>query len=170
MLGLLQEAYGWYQIHKGPFELLALLLAVTGTAFAVLSISDGRKMTGELRAVFDHLTTKEVGVYPGYMAEIERLVSQARESICIACDFPGYGVWSDRGRYGAYVRALENRKAERIRHGHPLDIQLLTLDAVGRERALRDRLPDANWKDYVKHGGFAASRRLYEELERCVVP
>src|SRR5437016_4931568 len=145
LMPFLRDCYQWYVLHKGPFEILALLLAVASITFGILSIADGRKMTRELRAVFDHLTTKEVGQFPAYMAEIEQLIAQARESIVIACDFPGYGAWSDRGRYGSYVKALENRKAERIRQGHGLSVQLLTLDAVGREKALRDRLPESGF-------------------------
>ena len=33
-----------------------------------------------------------------------------------ASDFPGHGAWRDRGRYGAYVKAIENRKAEHDLH------------------------------------------------------
>jgi hypothetical protein len=169
LLALFSDIYDWYLMHKTPFELLGLFLAVAGTLFAVLSIRDGAKMTRELRAVFDHLTTKEAGAFPTYMQEVERLISEARESIFIATDFPGHGVWGDRGRFGGYVKALENRKADRVRRGHPLNIQLLTLNAAGRERALEERFPDSRWKDYLKRGSFQKSRRLYEELENCQV-
>src|SRR3954466_11468068 len=149
----LLEAYQWYLVHRTPFELLGLLLAVIGTMFAVLSIRDGRKLTKDLRAVFDHLTTKEIGAFPAYTAEVERLISEARESVFIATDFPGHGAWTDRGRYGSFVKALENRKADRVRRGHALSIQVLCLNAEARERALQDRFPDSRWRDYVKKGG-----------------
>jgi len=164
------RALDWYLAHKNAFELLGLLLAVMGTLFAVLSIRDGQKMTRDLRAVFDHLTTKECGSFPTYMQEVERIIGEARESIFIATDFPAHGVWTDRGRYGNYVKALENRKAERVRRGHALDIQVLTLDAESRERALESRFPETRWKDYVKKGGFVRSKRMYEELENTQVP
>jgi len=96
LLEILRTAYQWYLIHKTPFELMGLLLAVSGTAFGMLSIRDGRKLTKDLRSIFDHLTTKEIGAYPTYMVEVERLISEARESIFIATDFPGHGVWGDR--------------------------------------------------------------------------
>jgi len=67
------------------------------------------------------------------------------------------------------VKAIENRKAERVRRGHPLSVQVLCLDANGREGALEDRYPDSRWREYVKKGGFQRSRRLYEELENCQV-
>ena len=165
----IRTAYEWYSIHKTPFEGLGFALAVLGTLFAVLSIRDGRQLTKELRAVFDHLTTKEIGAFPAYMAEVDRIISDARESVFIATDFPGHGSWRDRGRYGAYVKAIENRKAERVRRGHPLSVQVLCLDANGREGALEDRYPDSRWREYVKKGGFQRSRRLYEELENCQV-
>ncbi|TMB27107.1 MAG: hypothetical protein E6J61_20610 [Deltaproteobacteria bacterium] len=167
---MLFRALDWYLAHRNAFELLGLLLAVMGTLFAVLSIRDGQKMTRDLRAVFDHLTTKECGSFPSYMQEVERLIGEARDSIYIATDFPAHGVWTDRGRYGGYVKALENRKAERVRRGHALDIQILTLDAESRERALETRFPETRWKDYVKKGGFTRSRRMYEELENTQVP
>jgi hypothetical protein len=47
---------------------------------------------------------------------------------------------------------------------------VLCLDAAARERALVDRFPEARWKDYMRRGGFAKSRRLYEELENCEIP
>ena len=161
--------YDWYLKNRATFDALGLFLAVLGTLFAVLSIRDGRQLTKELRAVFDHLTTKEIGAFPAYMAEVDRIISDARESVFIATDFPGHGSWRDRGRYGAYVKAIENRKAERVRRGHPLSVQVLCLDANGRERALEDRYPEPRWKEYVKKGGFQRSRRLYEELENCQV-
>jgi len=166
MMEILRTAYEWYLIHRTPFELLGLALAVLGTVFAVLSIQDGRRLTRELRSIFDHLTTKEIGAFPAYMNEVERLISEARESIFVATDFPGHGVWADRGRYGAFVKALENRKADRVRRGHALSIQVLSLDAEGREKALQDRFPESRWKK----GTFARSRRLYEELENCEMP
>jgi hypothetical protein len=169
ILHALSNGYDWYLAHRTPFEMLGLFLAVLGTLFAVLSIRDGHNLTRDLRAVFDHLTTKEIGAFPGYMTEVERIISEARESIFIATDFPGHGVWTDRGRYGSYVKALENRKAERVRGGHPLSIQALCLNGDSRERVLHDRFPDARWKEYVKKGNFGRSRRLYEELENCSV-
>ena len=170
LLEILRTAYQWYVVHKTPFEMLGLLLAVTGTAFAVMSIKDGQKLTKDLRAVFDHLTTKEIGSYPTYMAEVERLISEARESIFVATDFPGHGAWADRGCYGAYVKALENRKADRVRRGHALNIQVLSLGAAARGDALSARFPESRWKEYVRKGSFSRSRRLYEELENCEVP
>jgi hypothetical protein len=163
------QAYDWYLRHRTPFEMLGLFLAVLGTLFAVISIQDGRKMIKDLRGVFDHLTTKEIGAFPAYMAEVDRIIAEARESVFIATDFPGHGAWRDRGRYGQYVKSIENRKAERIRRGHPLSVQVLCLDPEGRERAIEDRYPDARWKEYVKKGGFQRSRRLYQELENCNV-
>jgi len=137
-----------------------MLLAAMGTLFAVLSCRDGRKITRDLRAVFDHLTTKALGPFPDYMNDVERLIVNARDSVLIAVDFPGYGVWADRGRYGTLVKALENRKAERVRTGHKFDVQLLVLDAKGRERSLQDHFPDSSWREYVKRGSFARSRRI----------
>src|SRR5437660_10632694 len=165
LLDVLRTAYRWYALNKAPFELLGLGLAVLGTLFAMLSIKYGPKLTRDLRTVFDHLTTREAGAFPAYMEEVERLIADARESIFVATDFPAHGVWTDRGRYGNYVKALENRKADRVRRGHALDIQILTLDAESRERALETRFPESRWKDYVKKGGFTRSRRMYEELE-----
>jgi hypothetical protein len=166
-LDWLRTAYAWWQIHKGPFELLGFALTFCGILFAVFSIRDGRKLTKDLRSIFDHLTTKEIGAFPAYMAEVERLIGEARESIFIATDFPAHGVFADRGHYGAYAKALENRKAERVRKGHALSIQVLSLDEEGRRKALRDRFPESKWKEFTRKGAFPRSRRLYEELENC---
>ena len=170
ILDSLRTAYLFYLEHKTPFELIGLFLAVCGTLSAVLSIRDGRKLTKDLRSIFDHLTTKQIGEYPMYMAEVERIISEARESIFIATDFPGHGVWADRGRYASYVKAIEHRKADRVRRGMPLSIQVLSLDAEARVGALAARFSEAHWKDYVKKGSFQHSRRLYEELENCQIP
>src|SRR5262249_21011495 len=147
------NGYDWYLQHRTPFEMVGLFLAVLGTLFAVLSIRDGQRMIKDLRTVFDHLTTKEIGEFPVYMTAVDRSTSDARESTFIATDCPGHGSWRDRGRYGAYVKAIENRKADRVRRGHPLSVQVLCLDAEGREQALQDRYPESRWKDYVKKGG-----------------
>lgn len=163
------RTYDWYLAHRNTFDLMGLFLSVLGTLFAVLSIRDGKKLTDGLRSVFDHLTTKEIGAFPAYLSEVDRIIAEARESVFIATDFPGHGAWRDRGRYGNYLKMIENRKAERIRRGHPLSVQVLCLDAEGRERALEDRYPDSKWKEYVKKGGFQRARRLYQELENCNV-
>lgn len=165
----LKVAYEWWSLHKGPFELIALCLSFLGIFFAVKSIRDGQKMTNDLRSVFDHLTTKALGPYPDYGSELERLITTARESVVIACDFPGYGVWADRARYGSFVKAIEHRKGERVRLGRPFDVQFLVLDEAGRDQALHDRFPESHWREYVKHGGYAKSRRVYEELENTRV-
>src|SRR5438105_13618940 len=122
----LRDAYIYYLAHRAPFEMLGLFLAVIGTIFAVQSIRDGRKLTQDLRAVFDHLTTKEIGSFPAYMKEVDRIISEARESIFVATAFPGHGMWNDRGQYGAYVKVIENRKADRVRRNHALSVQALT--------------------------------------------
>ena len=93
VLSVLQGWYGWYQTHKEPLELIALLFTFLGMYLAVRSISDGRKMLKDLGSVFDHLTTRGLGPYPSYTDEIERLIGEARSNVIIACDFPGYGVW-----------------------------------------------------------------------------
>src|SRR4030088_2203642 len=113
------RALDWYLAHKNAFEMLGLLLAVMGTLFAVLSIRDGQKMTRDLRAVFDHLTTKECGSFPSYMQEVERLIGEARESIYIATDFPAHGVWTDRGGYGGDGEGPGKTKHEAGRRRRP---------------------------------------------------
>ncbi len=145
VVDVLRTAYTWWLAHRTPFELLGLLLSVIGTGFAVQSIRDGRHLTRDLRSVFDHLTTKEIGAFPAYMSEVERLISEARESIFIATDFPGHGVWTDRGRYASYVKAIENRKADRVRRGHALSVQVLCLNADARGDALAARYPETRW-------------------------
>jgi hypothetical protein len=166
---LLRDFYTWYLAHKGPFEVAATACSFIGITFALFSIHDGRKLTRDLGAIFNHLTTREAGIYPSYMRDVEKLISEAREYVVIACDFPGYGAWVDRGHYSTYMKALENRKAERARRSQPLRIEVLVLDAEHRAQALEERFPEDRWKDYVRKGGFSRSRRLYEELENCTV-
>src|SRR5438132_7519277 len=146
MESILRASFLWYQTHKEPLEIVALALTFLGIVFAVKSISDGRKMTRDLGTVFDHLTTRGLGPFPTYMAEVERLIAEARDSVTIACDFPGYGVWSDRGRYSAYLKALENRKADRVRRSQGFQIRIVTLDAERRAAELDSRFPEQRWR------------------------
>src|SRR5438270_634744 len=135
VLDFIRTAYQFWLGHKAPFELLGLAMTLCGILFAMLSIRDGRKLTKDLRSIFDHLTTKEIGAFPVYMAEIERLISEARESIFIATDFPGHGVrtvfaipsFGDQAtEYGFYteesglVQALLSVWARYVEHSHPL--------------------------------------------------
>ena len=170
MMSMLRGSYLWYVTHKEPFEIFAFTLTFAGIAFALMSISDGRKMIRDLRSVFDHLTTRGLGPYPTYLGEVERLITEARDSVVIACDFPAYGVWSDRGRYSGYLKVLESRKADCVRRSHSFRIQIVTLDGASRARELDGRHPEVGWKEYVKKGSFGRSRRLYEELESCAMP
>src|SRR5438477_13155272 len=89
--------YDWYLKHRNTLDLLGLFLSVLGTLFAVLSIRDGKKLTDGLRSAFDHLTTKEIGAFPAYMAEADRIIAEARDSVFIVSDCAGRRAWRDRG-------------------------------------------------------------------------
>jgi len=147
-------AYDWYLANRTPFEMLGLFLAVLGTLFAVLSIRDGRKLTKDLRSVFDHLTTKEIGAFPAYMAEVDRIISDARESVFIATDFPGHGAWRDRGATARTFKAIENPQGG----AHPPRSSAQRAGALPRCPRPREgaagSLPGFRWKEYVKKGGF----------------
>src|SRR5438132_12720548 len=97
--------YDWYLKNRATFDALGLFLAVHGTLFAVLSIRDGRQLTKELRPVFDHLTTEEIGAFPPYIADADRNISDARQSDYIATDFPEHGPGQHHGRQHAYAKA-----------------------------------------------------------------
>ena len=49
-----------------------------GITFALFSIHDGRKLTRDLGAIFNHLTTREAGTYPSYMRDVEKLIREKR--------------------------------------------------------------------------------------------
>src|SRR5437588_11481732 len=110
MISVLRMSLVWYQTHKELFELIALAVAFSGVVLAVRSISDGRKMTRDLRSVFDHLTTRGLGPFASYMAEVARLIGEARRGLVIACGSSSYRVLAGRGRHSAYPKLLERRK------------------------------------------------------------
>jgi len=139
-----------------------------GTLFAVLSIRDGRKLTKDLRSVFDHLTTKEIGAFPAYMAEVDRIISDARESVFIAPTFPA------KARGGiAGATARTSRRSRTARRSASAAVirsawQVLCLDAQAARRRLQDRYRIPAGKSTVRRG-LQRNRRLYEELENCQV-
>ena len=148
---LLRDFYTWYLAHKGPFEVAATACSFIGITFALFSIHDGRKLTRDLGAIFNHLTTREAGTYPSYMRDVEKLISEARDYVVIACDFPGYGAWVDRGHYSTYMKALENQDG--------IDLNQVVasglLSAVGFDGATVDRAI-AHWEgefaEVLSHG------------------
>ena len=75
-------------------NLLGLLLTSAGVVLAFKALKDGKEMMGNLRDVFNSLTTHRVGESPGYVDEVTKLVHRAKVSVEITAILPGIGYFS----------------------------------------------------------------------------
>lgn len=109
-----------------PQEILTLTVefaAIVALVLALIQFRDAKEhkrdlskqmtkleqQTVGLQAIRQSLSTRYLGLFPQYLAELAELVRQARQEIRILCDYPAYGCFSDAKAFLAYRRAIEDK-------------------------------------------------------------
>jgi len=89
------------------------LLAFTAIVFAMVQFLDAREGEQDLRTIekametaVDRLSTRAIGPFPDNLDDIIELVRDAKSSVQILLDFPGYGLYSEPELHGQYLAAL----------------------------------------------------------------
>jgi hypothetical protein len=131
------------------------------------------------RLVSSQITTEFVGNFPHFFkTNIVEAITQAKNNILIACDFPAPGIFSAAEGFEKYIQALEERK---LKDDVSIKIQLLSQkrrDELNRmlipedqdswSRLLNDPLFSKNLKEFNDRykTNVTTSAELYEEFKR----
>src|SRR5215471_14728593 len=75
----------------------------------------------------DTLSTHYIGPFPTFISQLRNLVAASHKSLLIACDVPGYGVYSSYDDYVAYQAAVVGKV------GKLQELKVIFLDEPGRK-------------------------------------
>lgn len=123
----LAETFSWFPNWIGE-DLLAFL-AIT---FAIVQFLDAREEEKDMRTierrmndVMNKISTRGIGPFPDNLDDIVSLVRNAKTSVRIIVDFPGYGQYSAPELHKEYLAALTEAA-----HRPKVEFQLVSYDDV----------------------------------------
>ncbi|MBZ5551128.1 MAG: hypothetical protein LAO21_00300 [Acidobacteriia bacterium] len=110
-------------------EILGLILAILALAIGVFHVREIEKAAKEVRLqgekardhtialkeVKESISTRYIGMFPEYYAEIVSLLERAKQEIIIFCDFPSYGSFSDPRYWLLYRQAIERKSVNGVK-------------------------------------------------------
>jgi hypothetical protein len=116
-----------------------------------------RQTVTELDSISNTLPTRHIGQFPEYLEHIVTLVTNAKKSVTVLCDFPAYGSFSAPDTFLAYHQALE-----RHLNLNRVVVALTCLTEPSRLNLIREQFSkqQSNWSDWK----FKADSR--SKLER----
>src|SRR2546428_9622410 len=76
--------------------------------------------------VANTLSTHYIGSFPAFLPQLQALVRQSKNTLLIACDVPGYGLFSAYDDHVAYKAAI----ASKVSQIH--ELKMIVLDEAGR--------------------------------------
>lgn len=123
------ETPKWKQILKSV-EIIGLVLAVIGIIFAWWHVRD-------LEEIAKSMSTRSVGRFPDFVNDVETTVKSAKRSLVIACDFPAYGEFDNKGL------GIRHAIEDKLREGKTVQLTFLSPDK--RELARRAQFPESEW-------------------------
>jgi hypothetical protein len=111
-------------------------------ALAIIALLVGVVHLREIKQTTESLSTRFIGTFPLFLPNIVDLIRNARKSVIVFCDFPGYGGFSDPDNGLAYRQALERQ----IQLGHR--VELTCADLERRQRQSAELLNRVRWDDW----------------------
>ena len=112
-------------------QVLSPLIAAVALYLAYRTDKALRVVEPAMREIERNLTTRYLGPFPTFMDQIVAILDSAVDSIFIACDLPGYAIFSSHENYVAYRAALETEAGQRI------GIRMVVLDEERRDSILQ---------------------------------
>lgn len=132
--------------------LLALIGTFVALYFAYDQFRKARETTGRLEDVATNLEevsetilTRTVGHFPEFMNDLVDVVKKdAKESIIVFCDHPGYGIFSNETMFDEYSRVIQKKLVDKI------SVKLICLEPNRRIQLHEDqfRVSEAEWPDW----------------------
>ena len=108
------------------------------------SQKDLDSVASELRMVQEQLSTRRIGVFPHYVAELVPLINKAKKSVVSAVDLPGYCSFSDPQTWLEYKSAIEEAITRLPRFGNESAVKLAWLNAECRKLVVKEQFDPAN--------------------------
>ncbi len=145
-VGLALAVVVWWWTDGEPGAVLGAL-GFSALLFGAIQFRDAKgTMTGlkqighQLResteSLEQQLSTRRVGVFPGFMPRIVELLRRAGKTIVIFCDFPAYGDFSSP-HYSEYAATIKGSGAR---------ISLLCLGEGERRKLVDNQIPGVGWE------------------------
>lgn len=121
-----------------------------------------RKTDDTLIRVRETLSTRYLSNFPAFMPDIVNLVRDARESVVIFCDIPGYGVFSDPANAGLYYDLIEQKRRQQN-----FRLELTCMDRKSRQAYIQEQFKMYDFEAWMldplsrqRLQNFAASRGI----------
>jgi hypothetical protein len=111
-------------------------------ALAIIALLVGVVHLREIKRTTESLSTRFIGTFPHFLPSIVDLIQQAKTSVIVVCDYPGYGRVSDPDNGLAYRHALERQ----IQLGRR--VELTCMDRERRRRQAAELWNRMNWDDW----------------------
>jgi hypothetical protein len=134
----------WRQIIKSA-EMIGLVLAIVGIIFAWQHERDLEHTTDKLERIEHSISTRPIGRFPDFVDVIEKTVRGAKRSLIVACDFPAYGEFDDKGL--PIQHAIED-KIHQVK-----TVSLTFFVRSRRDSARRAQFPESEWNSTMDKGG-----------------
>jgi len=136
---------------RRALEVFSLIVGALGLAIGAYHLY-------ELGHVQKAISTQYLGQFPDFLPNVREIVNMARHDLIIACDFPGYGDFSDPDNALKYLQAVRIRQADKR-----LRVEFTCLDADRRREALLVQFPASKWGNWR---GDSQQRVQVEEFLR----
>lgn len=124
-------------------ELIGLILGIVALGVGVYHVVEIRRALANLRVVQSSISTQYLGEFPRFLKDIVDLVKDARHSLVIFCDYPGYGAFSDPPMALEYQQAIQRQKQANV------NIDFTCLDAKTRKKNISDQFGGQDWVDWA---------------------
>jgi hypothetical protein len=115
---------------------------------ALYALHKGHSQIKAIKDVKQSLSTRYLGKFPDFIPDITNLIGDAKRTITIACDFPGYGMFSAPRRFKLYLQAIESRLIH-----NQCNIIMIHLGTSLRRRTLDEQFPteERDWNEWKKN-------------------
>lgn len=91
-------------------NIIAFLFTTIALVIAGWQFYQARKQTNELSEIKDSLSTRFIDRFPDYLIKINDLLNEAKNSIEIVCDVPGFGHFSQPDNWFEYLEIIRKKK------------------------------------------------------------
>jgi len=119
----------WQRIIRSA-EIIGMVIAVVGIVFAWWHVKD-------LEKIEHSMSTRSIGSFPDFVDQVETTVKSSKRSLVIACDFPAYGEYDNKGL------GIRHAIEDKLREGQA--VQLTFLSPGKRELARLAQFPESEW-------------------------
>lgn len=110
---------------------LSLVVALWALSDSNRSLKIAKQTSAGLEETSRNLSTRYIGQFPAFIPEVAEVLDGATKTIRIACDFTGYGIYSNHSAYIKYRQAVERRANDGV------TVQMIVMDEESRNHMNR---------------------------------